>query len=58
MKKFLIMIAPFVILLFLCMWFLWGLKSVLVFFGIVLFIVAFVFGVNKWVEFVDKHVKD
>ena len=58
MKKFLITIAPFIVLLFLCMWFLWGLEGVLAFFGIVLFTVALVFGLVKWMDFVDKHIKD
>lgn len=58
MKKFLIAIAPFVILLFLVMLFLWGLEGVLAFFGIVLFTVALVFGAFRWADFVDKHIKD
>lgn len=56
MKKFLITIAPFVILLFLCMLFLWGLKGVLAFFGIVLFTVALTYGTLKWMDFVDKYI--
>ena len=58
MKKFLIAIAPFVILLFLSMWFLWGLKGLLASFGVTLFIIALVFVINKWIDFVDKHIKD
>ena len=58
MKKFLIAIAPFVILLSLVSLFLWGLNGVLVFFGEVLFVVALVFVVNKWIDFIDKHIKD
>ena len=58
MKKFLIAIAPFVILLFLVMLFLWGLKGILVFFCAVLFVVALTFGLYKWTEFVDRHIKD
>ena len=58
MKKFLITIIPFVILLFLFMWFSWGLKGALEFFGIVLFTVAVAFGLVKWMDFVDKHIKD
>lgn len=58
MKKFLITIAPFVILLFLLMLFLWGIKGVLAFFGVVLFAAVLVFGIDKWMDFVDKHVKD
>lgn len=58
MKKFLITIAPLFILLFLVMLFSWGLKGMLAFFGVVLFTAAFVFGFAKWVEFVDKHIRD
>ena len=58
MKKFLIIMAPFYILLFLCMWFLCGLKGALEFFGIILFVVALVFGAFRWADFVDKHIKD
>ena len=58
MKKFLITIFPFCVVLFVLMWISWGLKGVFMFFGIVLFIVAWVFGTFKWVEFVDKHIKD
>ncbi len=58
MKKFLITIAPLVILLFLLMWFSWGLKGAFAFFGAFLFIFALALGFAKWVEFVDKHIKD
>lgn len=58
MKKFLITIAPLVILLFLLMWISWGLKGVLAFFGAVLFVVAVAILLAKWMEFVDKHIKD
>lgn len=58
MKKFLIIIAPPCVVLFVLMWISWGLKGVLEFFGAMLFIVALAFGFAKWVEFVDKHIKD
>lgn len=58
MKKFLITIFPFCVVLFVLMWISWGLKGVFMFFGIVLFTVALVFGTIKWMEFVDKHIKD
>jgi hypothetical protein len=57
MKKFLITIAPFVILLFLLMWFSCGLKGALAFFVALLFVVVAIL-LAKWVGFVDKHVKD
>jgi hypothetical protein len=58
MKKFLITISPLCAVLFVLMWISWGLKGALAFFGAVIFIVAVVFGLAKWMEFVDKHVKD
>ena len=58
MKKLLITIFPFCVVLFVLMWISWGLKGALVFFGAMLSVVAFVFGLIKWMEFVDKHIKD
>ena len=58
MKKFLITIFPFCVILFSSIWISWGLKAALVFFGSVLFIVTLAFGLSKWIEFVDKHIKD
>jgi hypothetical protein len=40
------------------MWFSWGLKGTFVFFGAVLFVVALALGLAKWMEFVEKHIKD
>jgi Ca2+/H+ antiporter len=58
MKKFLITIFPLCVILFVSIWISWGLKAALVFFGSVLFIVTLAFGLSKWIEFVDKHIKD
>lgn len=58
MKKFLITIAPLCVVLFVLMWISCGLKGVLAFFGIAIFVAALVFGLAKWMDFVDKHVKD
>jgi hypothetical protein len=58
MKKFLITISPLCAVLFVLMWISWGLKGVLAFFGTLLFVVALAFVFAKWVEFVDKHIKD
>ena len=57
MKKFLIIIAPFCVVLFIIMWTSWGGKGVFGFFGVVLFTAALVFGLDKWIDFVDKHIK-
>ena len=58
MKKFLITISPLYVVLFVLMLISWGLKGALAFFGVVLFTVALIFGLTKWMEFVDKHIKD
>lgn len=58
MKKFLITISPLCVVLFVFIWISWGLEGVLEFFGIALFVATLVFGLAKWMEFVDKHIKD
>lgn len=58
MKKFLITISPVCVILFVLMWLSLGLKGALIFIGLVLFIVVLTFGFAKWVDFVDKHIKD
>lgn len=59
MKKFLIAISPLCAILFVLMWVLRGLMGALVFFGTVLLGAVFLtFGLIKWMEFVDKHIKD
>lgn len=58
MKKFLITIFPLCVVLFILMWISCGLKDALIFFGAVLFIIASVLGVIKWMEFVDEHIED
>ena len=58
MKKLLIIISPLFVVVFVLMWISSGLEDALTFFGAVLFIVAFVFGFAKWIEFVEKHIKD
>ncbi len=58
MKKFLITISPLCVVLFALMWFSWGLKGAFAFFGAVLFVVAVAILLAKWMEFVDKHIKD
>jgi hypothetical protein len=58
MKKFLITITPLCVVLFVLMWISLGLKGVLTFFGTILFVVVLVFGLVKWMDFVDKHIID
>ena len=58
MKKFLIIISPICVVLFVVMWISWGLKGALMFFGTMLLIAASTFGLEKWIYFVNKHIKD
>ena len=58
MKKLLITISPLCAMLFVLMWILWGLKGVFAFFGAVLLVVAVAILFAKWMEFVDKHIKN
>ena len=64
MKKDLITLFPICVILFVILWISQGLKCalvlfgiVLVFIGIMLFIMASAYVFGKWVEFVDKHIK-
>ena len=57
MKKFLVIISPLCVILFIFMWISWGLKDTLIFFGgAALIVSALAFGLPKWIELVDKHV--
>ena len=58
MKKFLITISPLCTILFAAMWFSWGLKGALAFFGAVLFVGVAAMLLAKWAEFVEKHFND
>ena len=58
MKKLLIIISPLCIVLFIMMWISWGLEGVIEFIGVAIFIVALLALFRKWIEFVDKHIKD
>lgn len=58
MKKFLISIAPLCVMLFVFMWISWGLEGAFIFFGALLFITVVAILLAKWMEFVDKHIKD
>ena len=58
MKKFIVSILPIIILLFLLIWFSWGLEGALVSSEAVLFPILLVQIIMIWVKFVDKHIKD
>jgi len=58
MKKLLIIISPPCIVLSIMMWISWGLKGAIAFIGAAIFIVALLALFRKWIEFVDKHIKD
>lgn len=58
MKKILITIAPLCVILFVIILISWGLKGAFAFLGVLLFIIVITIFLVKWVEFVDKHIKD
>jgi len=65
MKKDLITLSPICVILFVILWISQGLKCALIIFGIVLvligimiLIMGLVYVLGKWIEFVDKHIKD
>lgn len=58
MKKLLITISPFCIILVVLLCVSLELEVVLTLFGAVLFAVVLSFGFVKWMKFVDKHIKD
>ncbi len=58
MKKLLITISPLCIVLFVFMWVSCGLKGAVILLGAVVFIVVLAELLAKWIEFVDKHIKD
>ena len=58
MKKLLITILPFCVILLVLIWISLGLEVTLTLFGAVLFTITLAFGFMKWMKFVDKHIKD
>ena len=58
MKKLLVVISPIFVVLSVFMWISWGLKGMLTFFVVALLIVVSTILLVKWIEFVDKHIKD
>lgn len=58
MKRLLITISPICIVLFVLMWVSWGLKGAVTFFGAVVIFIVVLVALLKWIEFVDKHIKD
>lgn len=58
MKKLLVVISPICVVLSVFMWISWGLKGVFVFFSTALLIIVATILLVKWIEFVDKHIKD
>lgn len=58
MKKFLILILPLCVILFILMWISCGLEGAFAFFGALLFSVIVIILFIKWMMFIDKHIKD
>lgn len=58
MKKFLLSIFPFCVILFVVFWVSLGLKAALTIFGFMLLIAALAFGLGMWLDFVEEYIKD
>lgn len=58
MKKFLITVLPILVILFCCMWVIFDLKHAIACLIAIPFGIIVIAAVFKWVEFVDKHIKD
>lgn len=58
MKKFLITVLPILVILFCCVWIVFGFKYLIAYLIATPTVTILVLGIFKWVEFVDKHVKD
>jgi len=59
MKKLLITVSPFCIMLFILLWLTHGLEiALLMFFGILLSFFVLIPLIIKWMEFVNKHFDD
>lgn len=55
MKKLLIIIL---VILFCCVWIVFGLRSAIAYLIAIPMATILILGIFKWVEFVDKHIKD
>lgn len=58
MKKFLITILPILVILFSCVWIVFGFKYLIAYLIATPIAIILILGIFKWVEFVDKHIKD
>lgn len=62
MKKVLITILPILVILFSCVWIVFGLKYAIAYLIAILITIPItiilMLGIFKWIEFVDKHIKD
>lgn len=58
MKKFLITVLPILVMLFCPIWIVFGLEHAIAYLISIPFGIMLAVATIKWVEFVDKHVKD
>ncbi len=58
MKKLLITILPILVILFCCVWIVFGLKDAIAYLIAIPITIILILGIFKWIEFVDKHIKD
>lgn len=58
MKKLLIATLPILVILFCCIWIVFGLRSAIAYLIAIPITIILILGIFKWVDFVDKHIKD
>jgi len=58
MKKFIILILPFIILLLILLLITSGIEGLIVFLSLIAFFALVGFLFSWWIKFVDKHIKD
>jgi hypothetical protein len=55
MKQLLIIISPLLLILLAVMYFAIGIKALLIFLEVIVFIPVFIYAFNWWMDFVYKH---
>lgn len=58
MKKLIIAISPILAAIFILKWAVFGLKDAIAYLIATAITIILILGIFKWVDFVDKHIKD
>lgn len=59
MKKLLIFILPIIVIIGIVLWYSFGFDGMVMTIGTVLFVILFfVFLLVKWIEFIERNIKD